>query len=48
MKKKSSILESVVLLSVLGILAGALGGLAIGVVTMHSSSSSSAAQSAAK
>jgi len=39
MKHKHSILDSVMLLAIIGIVAGALGGLAIGVVTGRTTNS---------
>jgi hypothetical protein len=41
---KTSLLDNIPVLVLLGILAGALGGLAIGVIQMKNSSSSSAAR----
>jgi len=39
MKHKHSLLDSVMLLAIIGIVAGALGGLAIGIVTGRTTSS---------
>ena len=39
MKPKDSILAHVVVLALIGILAGVLGGLGVGVITGHSASS---------
>jgi NhaP-type Na+/H+ or K+/H+ antiporter len=44
MKHKNSLLDSVIMLAVIGIVAGALGGLAIGVVTGRTTSSAAAAK----
>ncbi|HUO26105.1 MAG TPA: hypothetical protein VMU61_10585 [Candidatus Aquilonibacter sp.] len=40
-KGKATLIESTLVLALMGILAGAVGGLAIGVVTSRTSSSSS-------
>jgi hypothetical protein len=47
-KKKKSLLESVPVLVLLGILAGAVGGLGIGLMQLRSLNQSSATSSAAK
>jgi hypothetical protein len=44
MSRKHSLLDSVLLLAIIGILAGAIGGLAVGVVTGHSTSATSTAK----
>jgi hypothetical protein len=44
MSRKHSLLDSVLLLAIIGILAGAIGGLAIGVVTGRSTSATSGAK----
>jgi len=46
--KKKSLLESVPLLVLLGLLAGAVGGLGIGLFQLHQINSSAAASSAGK
>jgi hypothetical protein len=45
MNRKTSIFDSVAALALIGILAGALGGLAVGIVTGHASSSSASTSS---
>jgi hypothetical protein len=47
-KKKNPILESVPVLVLLGLLAGAVGGLGIGLVQMHSMSAAASNSSAGK
>ncbi|MGA7293953.1 MAG: hypothetical protein WBW53_03480 [Terriglobales bacterium] len=42
-KKKNALIESIPMLLLLGILAGALGGVGVGLMTSRSSSSSSSA-----
>ena len=43
MRQKGSILESIYFLAVIGLLAGALGGLAVGIVTGRPPSSAASA-----
>jgi len=43
MKHKHSLFDSVIMLAIIGIVAGALGGLAIGVVTGRTTSTTSSA-----
>jgi hypothetical protein len=43
MRQKGSILESVYFLAIIGLLAGALGGLAVGIVTGRPASTTSSA-----
>lgn len=45
---KKSFLESVPMLVLLGLLAGAIGGLGVGLVQMHSMSAAASASSAGK
>lgn len=45
-KHKSSLFDSVIMLAIMGILAGAIGGFGIGLVTSKSSSSASSSSSA--
>ncbi len=47
-QKKKSFLESIPLLIVIGLIAGAVGGLGVGLVQMHSMSAASAASAAGK
>jgi len=42
---KSSILDNVAMLAIIGILAGVLGGLAVGVITIRASSTTSSSTS---
>jgi hypothetical protein len=42
--RKATLIESTLVLALLGILAGAIGGLAVGAVTMPKTASSSAAR----
>ena len=44
--RKKSVLENVPLLILLGLLAGAIGGLGIGLIQLHSMSASSASSTA--
>ena len=46
MTKKKSILENVIMLLVLGVLAGAVGGLGIGVIQLRSMQAASSAAAA--
>ncbi|MGA7969260.1 MAG: hypothetical protein WCC32_09095 [Terriglobales bacterium] len=46
MNKKKSILENVIMLLVLGVLAGAVGALGIGVIQLHSMQAASSAAAA--
>jgi hypothetical protein len=46
--RKKSVLENVPLLILLGLLAGAVGGLGIGLIQLHSMSASSSSSSSAK
>jgi hypothetical protein len=48
LKKKSSILESIPLLVLLGIVAGAVGGLGIGLIQLHSMSAAASASATGK
>lgn len=48
LKKKKSILESIPVLVLLGIIAGAVGGLGIGLIQQHSMSAAASASSTGK
>jgi hypothetical protein len=47
-KKKNALLESVPVLVLLGLLAGAIGGIGIGLIQMHSMSTASSSSSGGK